>query len=227
MSIRKTLLPALFLLISYQSGAQPLSWIPRKNPYKWMLGIGWNVVDDDGRAFCQPFDAKQSWNYQLYPTRLNADFYLRKGLSIEFTGCYNQYKAGKLINDSTNVSGLFLSFDANVKYSFYSFFLPSKWFDPYVSLGLGGTHRDTYETTFQPTFNAAIGANFWIYRGLGIQIQTSGKFGITGDFYSTHADYLQHTAGFVYKFQPRRRVNNDFSKKHFSKKVKAKSRGRR
>ena len=218
------LLPLALLLISVQATAQPLSWMGESKPYKWMFGIGWNAVDDDGRAFCQPFDVKQSWNYLPYPTRLNVDRYLKHGLSVEFAGCYNTYTAGKLINDSTNLSGLFLSVDFNCKYSFYNF-MPVNWLDPYASLGVGGTHRDAYRTTFQPTLNAAVGANFFFYRGFGIQLQTSGKFGITSDFYSTDADYLQHTIGFVYKTTTQQRKGQGNKRRYGWTKKKYKYKG--
>ena len=207
-------LPLLLLFAGFPSFAQPLSWMGETKPYKWMFGIGWNAVDDDGRPFCQPFDVNQSWNYQYYPTRLTVDRYLKRGLSVEFAGAYNNYTAGKLVNNSTNLNGLFLSFDLNCKYSFYNL-LRTDWLDPYASLGVGGTYRDAYPTTFQPTLNAALGVNFFFYRGFGLQLQTSGKFGINADFYTTTANYLQHSVGFVYKMTPSTQQKGQGDKKRY------------
>lgn len=195
--------------------AQPLRWMGQKKPYKWQFGISWNAVDDDGRNFCQPFDVKQSWNYPVFPSRLMIDRYLKKGLSIEFAGAYNNYQSGKLINDTVGLSGTFISIDLNAKFSFYQLLSPMKWLDPYASLGLGATDRQSmYPKTFVPTANAAIGVNFWVYKNWGIQLQTSAKFGIAGNFYATNTNYLQHSLGFVYKV-PARRDRGTFRKKQY------------
>ncbi len=179
--------------------AQPLAWIGKPRPYKWMIGVSWNTVDDDGRGFCQAFDVKEVWNTPVYPSRIMVDRYLKKGLSIEFSGAYNQYKSSKLINDSTGRSGMFLSFDLNAKYSFYNL-LNTRRFDPYVSSGLGLTHRAAFSTPLCPTFQVGAGLIFWVWRGLGIQVQASGKIGLSGKILAEN-DYLHYTAGLVYKFK--------------------------
>jgi len=188
-----------------------------------MFGVGWNFVEDDGRGFCQPFDVKQSWNSLPYPTRLTVDKYLKRGLSVEFAGAYTTYKLGKLINDSTNRSGMFLSFDFNCKYSFYHL-VNVPWLDPYASLGLGMTQRTALPEAYTFTGNVAFGVNFWVYRGLGINLQTSGKIGLTSDFLGS-SDYFQHSIGLVYKIQPRK-GNNNFNKRQYkwtNKKMRYKS----
>ncbi len=177
-----------------------------------MFGIGWNAVDDDGRDFCQPFDAKQSWSARPFPTRIVVDKYLKYGMSIEFAGAYNEYKIGKLINDTTNFEGFFLSFDFNAKYSFFNL-LSVKWLDPYASLGLGLTQRTAFENPYSFTANVNFGANFWVYKGLGIQLQTSGKIGLTSDILG-NSDYFQHTIGIVYKTKSSR-GRNTFNKRRY------------
>lgn len=214
MSFLRISLLSLSLVFSATAFSQPLWWMGQKKPYKWQLSAGWNFVDDDGRDFCQPFDAAQSWNFVPFPSRIMADRYLRKGFSLELAGAYNRYEEGKLINDSVNLSGLFISLDVNTRLSFYRLLSPMQWLDPYVSMGLGITHRDAYEQTLTGTLNIGLGANFWIYRNWGIQLQSSAKFGINGQFYTTDADYLQHTAGIIYKFQDRR-DRGTFHKRHY------------
>jgi len=212
MNVFRSLLLIVIVSSAQSALAQPLHWMGQKKPYKWQFGLGWNAVDDDGRDFCQPFDTKQSWNAPPFPSRLLVDKYLRKGFSLEFAGAYNNYKQGKLINDSTNRSGLFISADLNAKLSFAPLLYPMKWLDPYVSMGLGMTHRDAYDQTVVGTLNVSLGVNFWIYRNWGIQLQSSAKFGINGNFYTTNSDYLQHTASIVYKL-PDRRDRGSFQKK--------------
>lgn len=211
-TIRLRLLPPTLLIVLLFQGfaafAQPHSWMPQPKPYTWMFGLGWNAVDDDGRPFCQPFDAPQSWHLLPYPTRLNVDRYLNRGFSVEFTGAYNRYNGANLVNGSTGLGGTFISLDLNGKYSFYNL-LRTTWLDPYVSLGFGGTIRPS---NFVPTLNSAIGVNFWVYKNWGVQLQTSAKFGITSNFYRTDANYLQHSAGIVYKIEPGTKKNKSNDK---------------
>lgn len=209
---RITLLFALFILSS-GAWAQPYDWSPKSKPYTWAFGVSWNFVEDDGREFCQPFDVKQSWNGLYYPSRLTLERRFKYGLSAEFAGAYNNYKLGKLVNDSINKSGMFLSFDLNCKYHFQDI-LNTYWFDPYASLGVGLTQRATQDPSYTFTGNIAFGANFWIYRGFGLNVQTSGKIGLTGDFMGS-SDYFQHSVGIVYKLSGKGRPNNSFSKKQY------------
>ena len=224
---------ALVLLCSltgFLSFAQPYSWMGKPKPYKIMVGAGLAAIDDDGRPFCQPFDVNQSWNYLPYPTRIVVDTYLKKGMSLDFSGTYMQYSASKLINGSVGKSGLFIAVDASLKYSFYDL-IGTNWFDPYVSLGFGGTHRDTYDPVFNFNADAAAGFNFWLFRGFGIQLQTAGKFGINSDFYATDANYLQHTFSLMYRFSVEKRSESEFSHKPrykaYRKKYKYKGRAKR
>lgn len=205
----------VLILLTFSSAslwAQPLAWMGKPKPYKWLVGVSWNAVEDDGRGFCQMFDVTQSWNMPAYPTRLVVDRYFKHGLSAEFSGAYNRYLAGKLINDSTNRSGMFLSFDLNAKYSFYDL-QQTTWLDPYVSLGVGITQRTAIPQVLCPTANIGAGVNIWIYKGLGIQLQTSAKFGLAGKLFAEN-DYFQHSAGIVYKFKGDRK-SNEFNKKHY------------
>ncbi len=179
-------------------------------PYKWMIGIGWNVVDDDGRAFSYMLDVKNSWNYLYYPTTLSVDRYLKRGFSVEFVGAYNKYGANKCVNGQMNRPGTFVSLDLQGKYSFSEMLSESKWFDPYVCIGLGITYRDNYATQIVPTTNLALGANFW-YKNAGLRLQTSGKLGLSGAIWTSDADYVHHSISLLYRFGSKSK-RNEFSK---------------
>lgn len=209
----RAFLVTFFMCLLSTGFSQPQGWGPKPKPYSWMVGISWNAIVDHGRVFCQPFDINQSWNYEYYPTRIMVDRYLKHGLSVEFSGAYANYKLGKLINDSINRSGMFLAFDFNCKYSFFDLIRPN-WVDPYVSLGVGYTMRSAMPTPGALTGNIAFGVNLFVYKGLGFQIQTSGKFGLTSGFMKD-GDYFQHNLGLVYKFTPKKRADNSFSKKQY------------
>lgn len=214
MTDKRLILCLLLLIATSFSMAQPASWMGKKKPYKWQFGLGWNAVEDDGRGFCQPFDVNESWNIPVFPSRFMADRYLHKGFSVELAGAYNDYKSGKLINSSTNLSGLFIAVDLNGKFSFYQLLQPRKWLDPYVSLGVGGTYREAHPQNFVPTANLGAGVNFWVLKSWGIQLQASSKFGINEDFFTTNANYMHYSASILYKIQGDQR-DNSFSKKRY------------
>lgn len=209
-TLRFLKITAVFCVLSFTVFSQPTYWYGKPKPYKWLVGIGWSAIEDDGRGLCQPFDAAQSWNAEVFPTRLLIDRYLKYNLSAEFSGAYTMYKAGKLINDSINRAGLFLSFDLNCKYSFFRL-VGVKWLDPYVSLGIGLTQRTALPQLYTGTINVGLGANFWFYKNFGLQLQTSGKIGIGG----AGSSYMQHSASIVYKVVPQKRSYNSFSKKRY------------
>ncbi len=208
-----TTITILFFVV-LNSYAQPSSINRKKNPYSWMFGLSWNVVDDNGDAFSNLFDVKGSWNYLLYPSRISIDKYLKKGWSLEGMVAYNKYTAGKLINDTTGLSGIFVSGDFHAKYSFYRFMSSRKLLDPYISFGLGATYRQVMSSPITPTFNIALGANFWFSKSWGFQIQTMGKLGLVSDIYTSNTDYLQHTVGIVYRKQPKRKHSRNNKKRY-------------
>jgi hypothetical protein len=80
-------------------------------------------------------------------------------------------------------------------------------------MGLGVTYRDVREDKFTPTLNVSFGANFWFSRHWGAQLQTTGKLGLMKEIYTGDSNYLQHSLGVVYRFTPKRKSSNTFSKR--------------
>ena len=179
-------------------------YLRRKNdPYRWMIGLGWNVVDDDGLAFSKLLDYKNSWNYLYYPTTLSMDKYLKKGWSFDGALSCNRYSKSKLINDSTGVKGIFAAADASFKYSF----LPrmahyAQWLDLYFAFGAGITYRQTMSAPLTPMVSLSLGANLWFSKSFGLRLQTAGKLGLVSDIWTSKTDYVQHTIGLVYRIKP-------------------------
>lgn len=201
----------LCLFTSAELYAQPAVLLQKK-PYTWMVGISWTAVEDDGRGFCQTFDVAQSWNYEYYPSRLVIDRYFKYGLSAELSLAYVNYRSGKLINGAENRRGVFFATDLNCKYSFYPL-ISQGWLDPFVSLGVGLTQRTAMPNQTTLTGNFGVGVNLRIYRGLGFQLQTSGKFAFTGGFFDDN--YFQHQAGFIYKFNSSSPHRENFNRKRY------------
>ena len=70
----KTLLVVAIIGLSLNSNAQFSRWwyqfSAKMRQTPWVVGGGWNVVDDDGRPFKSLFDVNKSWNIPPYPSRL-------------------------------------------------------------------------------------------------------------------------------------------------------------
>lgn len=211
----KWCLMLVFALTSTALFAQPIKKLTEENSYKWMFGIGWNALDDDGNAaaFYSPAD----WHYNFYPTRVFVDRYIYNGWSCELAMAFNQYNANKLLNKQLGKTGVFLASDVNLKYSFYKM-LKSGTIDPYVSTGLGLSIRnrdDSLVAPITPTLNVMLGCNFWFSKSVGLQIQTGGKFGLTSPFMG-YSNYMQHSAGLVFRFESLASQQSDFSKKKYN-----------
>lgn len=173
----------------------------KKSP--WIFGLGWNVIDDDGRPFNKLFEAHTGWNVLPYPSKISAEKGLIQGWSLEAAINYNQLKDGKLVNgDIVSNNRSFLSVDINAKFNFAEFMKKKTFFDPYLLHGYGFTWRDVTKHSSVATFNIGLGFNCWFYNDkVGINVQSQAKFALTTPIIKTGANYLQHSLGIVYKFQ--------------------------
>lgn len=219
--------------ISYARGHDPLfftrsatnglrtSYIQRpiiKRPF--IIGISWNIVDDDGSPYRYFFRFARSWNMVPYPSRLTIERFAQRGFSTEGAFCYDLYKPGKIINGKT-IGGAFpfASADLNVKYYLAALMGESapRHFDPYFIFGAGFTLRVAAlpALPFAFTANAGLGFHFWIGKNWGLNFQSMAKFGIKHNFYRTNANYLQHTFGFVFRFDPGQHKRNPFIKPRY------------
>lgn len=205
----------IFVAFAQTAHAQPYKTIGVYKPYKWMIGISWSAIDDNGDKLGNLFDVQNSWNLLPYPSTLTVDRYFKYGWSMEFGGTYSKYKLGKLINDSTNVEGTFFNVDINAKYSFYQLYAPrSRWIEPYLTAGIGYTYRAEGADMHVPTVNLGGGINIWVYRGIGLRLNSTAKFGVYPGFWNTPNNYLQHSAGLVFRFGTgKSNPNKDFNRR--------------
>lgn len=199
------------------SFAQPHKTIKKIKPYKWMVGLSWSIIDDDGRGLEHHFNFAETWNLQPYPTSIMLNRYFDFGLSAEVNISGMIYSNAKVINGSTGSGGLFLSADLNCKYNFQYFYFPkAKWLDPFVSLGVGYTMRNNINTLPHVlTMNVGGGVNFWLYKGFGITLNTNLKWGVAPTPFFSNGNYIQHNAGIVYRFSGGAKNNSSFSKKKY------------
>lgn len=161
----------------------------------WMLGLGYNFVDDSGDVFHELFSVDTQWNALAYPTRASIGRYFKSGIGVEGIASYNKYKVGKFIDGATNLEETdYFGLDARLSYDLNKLIGETAWFDPYVGVGLGYTDANN-----QPrgTYNAVIGFRTWFSDQWGLDLNSSGKWAM-GDNGATN--HIQHAAGVVYRF---------------------------
>lgn len=185
----------------------------KKKPYAWMIGIQWNIMDDDGYRTEHIINYKDSWNLPVFPSSINLDIYLKKGMSLDFLASYNEYQLGKVINQDTTLHGKTFALDASFKYSF-GFLMRQQIFDPFVYLGVGYTGREALWPQNMLSGNVGAGFNIMIVGGLGVQWRTTGKIGLLPEVFDVEYDYLHHHFGLIYKFPEPKKKNNFGKKKH-------------
>jgi hypothetical protein len=207
------LIGALFLgclLINFSALSQRN--FKKIKPYSVMVGLHWNIIDDDGDRFGNLFDTKNVWNMVPYPSAINVDLYFMKGFSAELLFSYNRYDTSKVINGERGLSGAAFTGDLNFKYSI-GFLMEQQIFDPFVVLGFGLTNRQALpDFTNQFGMNVGAGFNVMLYKGLGVQWRTVAKIGVMPEFYTPEGDYLQHHFGLIYKFPDMSSKSNPFGK---------------
>ena len=161
----------------------------------WMLGLGYNIIDDSGDVFHELFSVGSQWNALAYPTRASIGRYFKSGIGVEGIASYNKYKVGKFIDGETNLEETdYFGLDARLSYDLNKIVGETAWFDPYIGVGLGYTDANN-----QPrgTYNAVVGFRTWFTDQWGLDLSSSGKWAI-GDTGATN--HLQHAAGVVYRF---------------------------
>lgn len=203
------LLISLFIFKNSRAQSDYLKFKPY-SPYSWMIGAGWSFVDNDGRSHSHILDVKGAWHMLPYPTYLSIDKYINNGFSVELAGSYNTFNGVKMVNEAYPTGETF-AVDLAAKYSFYKFFQPVTWFDPYLGLGVGLSNVTTSSVNIFPTANGMVGANFWV-QNFGIRLQGTAKLGLVSDIYYNDSNYLQYTASLLYRFHNPERRNDSFNK---------------
>lgn len=171
----------------------------------WVFGIGWNIVDDNGKKFENLFGEGAGWNALAYPSAIRIEKGYNRGLSFVFNGSYNQYSDLKDINNEFNQSTTFFALDLGAKFNFVTLYdINAEWFnfatdvfDVYGAIGGGFTYRSTDQVNGAPTVNLSVGTNAYLINNWGINIDATAKFGIT-DFWKTATNYTQYSVGIVY-----------------------------
>ncbi len=160
----------------------------------WMLGVGYNFIDDSGDAFNDFTTIKDQWNAVAFPSRISIGRYFKSGIGIEAIGTYNNYKKGNIIDKQVTPEDIsYFGLDTRLSYDINKLIGETAWFDPYVGVGIG--YSDASNTP-RGTYNAVIGFRTWFSDRWGLDLSSSGKW----SFGNEASNHLQHAAGVVYQF---------------------------
>ncbi len=161
----------------------------------WIIGLGYNIVDDSGDVFDELLSVDSQWNVLPYPSRLSIGKYFKNGIGLEAIGSFNTYKEGKIIDGAVNTEkNNYFSVDSRVTYDLNKLIGQTAWFDPYLGGGIGFTDANDQH---RATYNAVVGFRTWISDKWGLDFSSTGKWAI-GDNGATN--HIQHAAGVVYQF---------------------------
>ncbi|TLP80532.1 OmpA family protein [Maribacter sp. ACAM166] len=162
----------------------------------WMIGVGFNAVDDAGNVFDGFFNITDEWNMVPFPSRVSIGRYFKNGLGVEAIGTYNTYQKGNTIDNRVNSESIdYYGLDARITYDLNKIIGQTGWFDPYVGIGAGYTDADNLG---RGTYNAVVGFRTWFSDRWGLDFSSSGKWAMSqSDGASNH---IQHAAGVVYQF---------------------------
>ncbi len=166
----------------------------------WIGGLSGTVIDDDAKAFRDLFKVRDAWNFLYYPSKLDFEGYLFNAFTLGGTFTYSKLRKGKKIDRDNRPRPndvLLIAFDFNAKFFPGELVVPERLFSPYGIAGLGYTYRALTERKHGIMANVGFGANFWLYRGFGLNVQTLAKFGLNNP---SSRNYLQHSVGVVYRF---------------------------
>ncbi|WP_159023509.1 OmpA family protein [Formosa sp. L2A11] len=221
MILKKKLLLVLFIAFTFAAYAQTseitdlkdtseiteITELDSTNVSYWMVGVGFNIVDDSGTAFQEVLDVSEAWNAVPYPSRISIGRYFKSGLGLEGIFAYNKYKKGKEVdNYELTEDEDYFSADSRLSYDLNKIVGETGWFDPYVGVGLGFTRA---HNNSRGTYNGVVGFRTWITDRLGLDFNSSGKWAMNQNF----KNHIQHAVGVVYKFD----IEKELSKKEKEK----------
>ena len=187
-------------------------FLKNHNSTPWVFGIGWNVIDDNGKKEMSSMDLHYSMNGLSYPTSIRVEKGLNSGFSGVFTASYNKYEGRKEINSGrrTVESSTVTALDLSMKFDFNHLFdLNTKVFnfnegtlDCYMLLGIGYTMRDSVAAYVGNAANAnvGVGLNLIAFKNFGVNLEATGRFGLS-EFWDTPANYTMYSIGIIYRLQ--------------------------
>lgn len=164
----------------------------------WTIGVGVNIVDNDGFRFDKPFDTN-NWNFKN-PLSINVERKWRDFLSTNLAITLNKLtKDNKQNNGYLTESSNLFALDLTGRFIFDQYIWEQNpRIDPFEGYALLGVGYTSVLNTDSIMLDVGLGFNFWLYEDIGLRLQTMGKFGFNDNQYLKN--YIQHTAEFIIRF---------------------------
>ncbi|MFS4457198.1 OmpA family protein [Maribacter sp. 2304DJ31-5] len=197
MKLTKTLVIIACLLFLYSGFSQSIQLTKMDTIVHsaWVIGVGFNAVDDAGSEFTNFFNVTDNWNIVPFPSRLSIGRYFKNGLGLEANGTYNRYKEGKTIDGMVNTEDIdYYAIDFRISYDLNQILGETAWFDPYVGIGAGYTDANNQG---RGTYNASVGFRAWLSDRFGFDFNSTGKWAMSMENVTNH---IQHAVGAIYRF---------------------------
>jgi OOP family OmpA-OmpF porin len=142
----------------------------------WTVGVGVNIIDNDGNVKKDLFNSRKSWNSLNCPSVFLVGYKLNELVSFEFSESFNAFDKGKTINAEKIKSPQFFSSTMIKGVLHPNAFFDTGRFDTYINGGFGITtiHRNVL---LQP--NLGLGLNYFVADGVALGLQASAFFGVT------------------------------------------------
>jgi len=217
-AVTNVLLIMAFVSLHATGFSQQYRW--RSKPqHTWILGIGFQAIDDYNIPLGQLFNGNRTWHILPYPSRFNLERNLTYGFGVGGNINYNRFLAGKLVNEQVNTNLVHvIGVDAYVKYRFNANYKKISWFDPYLALGIGYTWRFSALANDNLSTNFHVGSNFWFTQKVGLQLESSLKLALGATYPNHPASYLQHSLTFLYRIYPSTKKRRDKARYKWTKK---------
>lgn len=171
--------------------------VPQVHKYKFVLGVGWNIVDNTSTRNNHFLDWAQHYNAVPFLSKISLDRSWNPYFATNAAFTYSQLKKEKYHNGETIevITVDYLAFDVLAKLYIDQFILKSEWLDVHICAGLG---INSAEENVNQTYNAGVGMDFWIFPKWGLRFQTLGKWALIQSYLSNN--HIQHSAEVLYRF---------------------------
>lgn len=169
----------------------------------WIVGLGWNAINDSGGRLDNITDFSDRYNAVLFPSRASVGRYFRSGIGLEAILTYNQYKEGNVIDNQVITEDIdYFGVDARISYDLNKIFGQTGFFDPYLGVGIGYSDANNLG---RGTYNAIIGFRTWFNDRWGLDFNSTAKW----SFGNEASNHVQHGLGVIYQFD----IEKELSKK--------------
>lgn len=168
----------------------------KENP--WILGFGFNTINDSGGWVSGLFNISDNYNYSN-PYRISVEKRFARNYGIEVSTNFNRFLEGKTINRVTLEEDInIIAVDGMLKYYITNLFLDQNrsFYEGYIALGAGKTF---YNGVGDIMTDVGFGANYYITEMFRLNAQATAKFSMENK--QVGSNYIQLNLGFIIRLK--------------------------